>query len=60
MIIKSDDKKTIIDDSSKIFKIKEYISIGFTEKEAIKKVALDLNLGKREVYNIYHRRDLDE
>ncbi|MBQ8301383.1 MAG: rRNA (cytidine-2'-O-)-methyltransferase, partial [Clostridia bacterium] len=35
--------------------VNKYIAEGMTSKDAIKKVATDRNLPKREVYNEYHR-----
>ncbi len=37
--------------------VDKYIAEGMTSKDAIKKVASDRNLPKREVYNEYHRGD---
>ena len=36
--------------------VSEYINQGFTDKEAIKKAALDRQIPKREVYNSYHKK----
>lgn len=55
IVLEGKQKEEVVVTSIEIIaKVNEFISLGFSKKDAIKEAADTLNIGKNEVYRIYH------